>query len=168
MNCTQCKTALPDLLLDPKSRQARAAAPHLAGCSTCREELDGLQSTFAALDQWVAPEPSPWFDQRLAARLREAQAAEPEGFFERLRTRVLFSTGRQFRPLLAGALALVLAVSGGTALEVSHLLHPGTVQASATVEDLQILDRNDQALQTMDQLLQDDSVDDGATSPPAS
>jgi hypothetical protein len=37
------------------------------------------------------------------------------------------------------------------------------------VQDLQILDKNDQALQTMDQLLQDDSAaDDGSTAPPTS
>ena len=41
------------------------------------------------------------------------------------------------------------------------------LEASATVQDLQILDKNDQALQTMDQLLQDDSAgDDSATAPP--
>jgi hypothetical protein len=39
-------------------------------------------------------------------------------------------------------------------------------QASAAVQDLQILDKNDQALQAMDQLLQDDGpVDDNGTPP---
>lgn len=127
-----------------------------------------MQATFAALDSWAAPDPSPWFDSRLMARLREEQAAAPESFLERLRSTLLFSTGRQLRPVLAGALAIALAVSGGTALTVSHLLHPGTVEASATVQDLQIIDHNDQALQTMDQLLQDDISDDGGNAPPAS
>lgn len=168
MNCTQCQAALPDLLLDPETRQAITARTHIAACVACEQELLQLQATFAMLDTWVAPEPSPWFDGRLMARLRDEQAAQPESFFERLRSTLLFSTGRQFRPVLAGALALALAISGGTALTLSHTLHPGTVEASATVQDLQIIDRNDQALQTMDQLLQDDPGDDGAAAQPAS
>ena len=168
MNCTQCQAALPDLLLDPGTRRAIAAQAHLASCIPCEQEFTQLQETFALLDGWNAPEPTPWFDGRLMARLREEQAAQPESFFERLRSTLLFSTGRQLRPLVAGALALVLVVSGGTAFTLSHTLHPGTVEASATVQDLQIIDRNDQALQTMDQLLQDDSSDDGAATPPAS
>jgi hypothetical protein len=79
---------------------------------------------------------------------------------------LLFNTGRQFRPVLAGALALVLVVGGGTFADLSPFSHP-QIEASATVQDLQILDKNDQALQTMDQLLQDDSTaDDGTTAPP--
>ncbi len=168
MNCTRCQAALPDLLLDPGSTEARAAQAHLAACDPCREDLAELQAAFGALDGWTAPEPSPWFDGRLMARLRDEQAAAPEGFLERLRSTLLFSTGRQFRPAVAGALALVLAVSGGTAVTVSHVLHPATVEASAAVQDLQIIDRNDQALQTMDQLLQEDGPDDSSTAAPAS
>ncbi len=168
MNCTHSQAALPDLLLDPGSKQALAAQAHLESCSACQQELGQLKSTFALLDGWAAPELSPWFDGRLHARLREEQAAQPESFFERLRSTLLFSTGRQLRPALAGALALALAISGGTALTVSHVLHPQSIEASAAVQDLQIIDRNDQALQTMDQLLQDDSTDDGTAAPPAS
>ena len=168
MNCSQCQAALPDLLLDPGSKHAIAAQTHLGSCAACEEELSQLQSTFALLDGWPAPEPSPWFDGRLLARLRDEQGSQPESFLERLRSTLLFSTGRQLRPVLAGALALVLAVSGGTALTIAHVLHPASVEASAAVQDLQIIDRNDQALQTMDQLLQDDGTDDGTAAPPAS
>ena len=168
MNCTRCQAALPDLLLDPGSTEALAAHAHLEDCTACRQELAELQAAFTALDAWAAPEPSPWFDGRLMARLRAEQTAAPEGFLERLRSTLLFSTGRHLRPVLAGALALVLAISGGTAVTLSHALHPTTVEASAAVQDLQIIDRNDQALQTMDQLLQEDAPDDGTTSTPAS
>jgi hypothetical protein len=41
-------------------------------------------------------------------------------------------------------------------------------ETSAAVQDLQILDKNDQALQTMDQLLQDDAAADDSTSQPIS
>ena len=168
MNCSHCQAALPDLLLDPGSKQALSVQAHLNSCSACQEELAELQATFIMLDGWTAPEPSPWFDGRLRARLRDEQAARPESFFERVRSTLLFSTGRQLRPALAGALALALAISGGTALTVSRVLHPQAIEASAAVQDLQIIDRNDQALQTMDQLLQDDATDDGAAAPPAS
>ena len=102
-----------------------------------------MEATFALLDVWQAPEPSLYFDQKLAVRLREEQAKAPEGWFARLRTRLLFNTGRQFRPALAGALALVLLIGGGTVANLSY--HSG-VEASATVTDLQIFDKNDQAL----------------------
>jgi hypothetical protein len=161
-NCKDCRDHLPDLLLDPASLSAGVEA-HISSCAECREELASLRATFAALDAWTAPEPSPYFDTRLYARVREAQAAPPEGFFERARSFFLFSTGRQLRPAIAGALALVLVASGGTFIG-GHGPHPGQApQMSATVNDLKLLDNNAQALQQMDQLLDDSSDDDPPT-----
>jgi len=99
--------------------------------------------------------------------LREEQALAPAGWFERLKSRLMFNTGRQLRPALAGALALVLIVGGGTFAGVSGLVQHSP-QSSAAVEDLQILDKNDQALQTMDQLLQDGGPADDMATPPSS
>ncbi len=163
MNCQDCQSALPDLLFDPASTSAERAKTHLSECSTCLAEFNGFQATFHLLGAWQAPEPSPWFDQRLAVRLRQEQAAAPESWLERLRSHLLFNTGRQLRPVLAGALALALAISGGTAASLSGVLRPGHPSASAAVQDLQILDRNDQAFQAMD-LLQDDGPADVGTS----
>jgi hypothetical protein len=166
MNCRDCKSALPDLLLDPAASSNATAREHAASCSACEKELKSLEATLALLDSWKAPEPSPYFDQKMAIRLREEESLAPAGWFERLKSRFLFNTGRQFRPVLAGALALVLVVGGGTFADLSVFSHP-QIEASATVQDLQILDKNEQALQTMDQLLQDDSsADDGTTAPP--
>ena len=162
--CKACLDAMPELLLDPTSADAGAARPHLLACASCQRELAELQTASGILDMWVTPEPSSWFDSRLQARLREAAAAPPEGFLERWRSRFLFSTGRELRPILAGALALLLAFGGGGAAIAVHSAHANDVQASATVQDLQILDRNDQAIQTMDQLLDDNTPDDGTTS----
>jgi len=152
-NCKETQERLPDLLLDPASVPP-AVEEHVASCANCQDELGSLVRTFNALDEWTAPEPSPYFDTRLHARVREAQAAAPEGFFERMRSFLLFSTGRQLRPALAGALALALLVSGGSFLGV-HGIHGAKITDSATVDDLKILDNNAQALQQMDQLLDD-------------
>jgi len=168
MNCRDCQSALPDLLLDPAARPNATVRGHLASCAACEKELNSLKATFALLDSWKAPEPSPYFDQKLAIRLREEQALAPAGWFERLKSRFLFNTGRQLRPALAGALALILLVGGGTFADLATFSHPEpSTEASATVQDLQILDKNDQAFQTMDKLLQDDSsTDDSTTAPP--
>lgn len=163
MNCKECNTLLPDLLLDPTAPGNAAARIHLQSCPACKEEFQSLQATFDLLDVWQAPAPSPYFDQKLAVRLREVQSAPPAGWFERLRDRLLLNTGRQFRPALAGAMALVLLVGGGTVANLSS--HPAT-KPSATINDLQILDKDAQALQTMDQLLQDDNSADDSPSPP--
>jgi hypothetical protein len=164
MNCKDCQSVFLDLLAEPGAPANAAAKNHIDSCAECKGEFKSLKATFALLDAWKAPEPSPYFDQKLAVRLREEQGQVPAGWFERLKARLLFNTGRQFRPALAGALALVLVVGGGTFADVSGFLRPKP-QISAAVQDLQILDKNDQALQTMDQLLQDDVPDDAATPP---
>jgi anti-sigma factor RsiW len=182
MNCKICQSAFPDLLLEASAQNAAASAQnvaasaqsaaaaraHIAACAACAQELASLQATFDLLDSWSVPIVSPYFDQKLAVRLREQQAAPPPGWFERLKDRLLLNTGRQFRPALAGALALALIVGGGS-FGVTTFPHARPVQASATVNDLQILDKNEQALQQMDQLLQDDATDDtNSAAPPQS
>lgn len=165
MICRDCQSALPDLLLDPSAPSNAAAREHLASCGDCRRELESLEATMALLDTWHAPEPSPYFDQRLAVLLREEQAKAPASWLERMRARLLFNTGRQFRPALAGALALLLLIGGGTFANLAGV-HLGRPEASAAVTDLQVLDKNDQALQTMDQLLQDVQDENSIDDPP--
>lgn len=167
MICRDCQSALPDLLIDPAAPSNAAARAHIDSCADCRRELESLQETMTLLDTWKAPDPSPYFDQRLAVLLREEQAKAPAGWLERLRARLLFNTGRQFRPALAGALALVLLIGGETVANFSggHFGHFGKTKASAAVDDLQVLDKNDQALQTMDMLLQDENSNDDSSVP---
>jgi anti-sigma factor RsiW len=168
MNCKACQTAFPDLLLDPAAPANAAARAHIAACADCAQQLRALEATVALLDTWQAPEVSPYFDQKLAVRLREEQAAPAPGWFERLRTRLLLNTGRQFRPALAGAMALVL-IAGGGSFGISTFSHSRTNQVapmSAAVNDLQILDKNEQALQQVDQLLQENApTEDTGTTP---
>jgi hypothetical protein len=113
-----------------------------------------MKDVMALLDEWQAPEPSPWFDARMAARFREEQQRAPEGFFARLRDRWLYRAGSPMKPLMAGAMALILVAGGTTTyLEMNHKAVPTT---SATVQDLQDLDSNAQTIQQMGQLLDDD------------
>jgi hypothetical protein len=156
MNCKTCKAALPNLLLAPAAPENAAARAHIAVCAACAQQLASLQATLALLDTWQAPAVSPYFDQKLAVRLRELQSAPAAGWFEQIHTRLLFNTGRQFRPMLAGAMALVL-IAGGGSVGIANFQHSRPVQASAVVNDLQLLQKDEQALQQMDQLLQEDA-----------
>jgi len=72
---------------------------HLRSCANCAGELESMRRTMALLDEWKAPEPSPYFDSRLRARVREA-AAEPGSWLEWLR-----------KPAIAFALAVLMVVS---------------------------------------------------------
>jgi anti-sigma factor RsiW len=164
-DCRICRTHLADLLLDASYATAHPEiAAHMATCAECRTELEELQATFALLDTWTAPEPSEYFDSKLHARLREVQAAGPEGFWSRMHSFLLFSTGHRLRPMMAGALALAVVVGGGgTFAGLYQHTAAVAVQASPTVNDLKIIDNNAQALQQMDQLL--DPSDDGSAPP---
>lgn len=161
MNCKTCQNDLSNLLFNPAAPGNAAARAHIATCSACARELAAFESTMSMLDSWQAPEVSPYFDQKLAVRLREEQAAPAPGWFEQFKTRLLLNTGRQFRPALAGAMALLLIVGGGTVGITTRSNQQ--VHAAATVHDLQILDKNEQALQQLDQMLQETSPTDNTT-----
>jgi hypothetical protein len=162
MNCKTAQQAMLDLL--PDKTVPAAMSFHLASCEPCRIELAELRETFAAMDAWTAPEPSAYFDSKLHVKLREAQAAGPEGFFERMRAYWTYSTGRHMRSAMAGALGMVLLLGGGTYAGIyAHNQTVASVAPSATVNDLKVLDKNAQALEQMDQLLEDqpDNQDSG-------
>ncbi len=166
IDCKTCRMALADLLLDDSYTAAHPeVAEHMAECAECRAELKELQATFALLDSWKAPEPSAYFDSKLHARLREAQASEPEGFWARTRAFLTYSTGHRLRPALAGALVVAVMLAGGGTFAGLYQHNTPVAQASPVVNDLKILDNNAQAEQQMDQLL--DSSDDNS-GPPSS
>jgi anti-sigma factor RsiW len=171
MNCKTCQDDLPNLLFDPSAPANAATRAHIATCADCARELAAIQSTMSLLDTWEAPAVSPYFDQKLAVRLREEQAAPAAGWFEQIKTRLLLNTGRQFRPALAGAMALLLVVGGGT-VGITTLTNPAQpltpAHASATVNDLQILDKHADALQQLDQMLQDATPADSNNAAPPS
>ena len=94
-----CKEAREYMLEAAQDNPAAALREHLSGCASCAQEMESMRQTMALLDQWEAPEPSPYFDSRLRARLREA-AQEPQGWFAWLR-----------KPAIAVALAVLMVVS---------------------------------------------------------
>ena len=151
MQCKKIKLSLPDLLLEPAQVPADVQQ-HLKECSQCENELKQLRATVKLLDAWDAPEPSTYFDTRLAVRLREAKESAAPGFLERMRMRLLFGRDLHLRPVAVAVFALLLAIGGGSYLGVVNLNHaaPQKQQAvSATVNDLELLDSNAQTLQQL-------------------
>src|SRR5882724_12007366 len=144
MKCNGIRELMPDL-----AAGLSAATPevnqHLQGCNDCEAKLNAFRQTMALLDEWQAPEPSPYFDTRLQARLREEQAKQLASWWQWIR-----------RPALAGALALVAVVSV-TVFERSHGVKPPdtvavTVTPGTAVGDLQALDKNDDMYANFDEL----------------
>jgi hypothetical protein len=136
MKCNDICELMPDLAvgLDAVTPEVK---DHLQTCAGCAGKLDEFRQTMAVLDEWQAPEPSPYFDMRLRARLREEAARQPAGLWQWMR-----------KPALAVSLAVLMVMSitlfrtdagrnptsdGPTAM----VAEPGTA-----VGDLQALDRN--------------------------
>jgi hypothetical protein len=143
MNCNDIREELVEVA------SGSAAAPeidaHVRGCSGCAETLDHLKQTMAMMDEWTAPEPSPYFDTRLQARLREERATKSVSWLEWLR-----------RPV-AVMVATVLVVAGGVLYQRGGTLYPSqtpppVVAKGTPVGDLQFLDKNSEVLDDFDAL----------------
>ena len=120
---------IPDLALG-LSPVSGDNATHLRSCQECAEKFSEMQKTMALLDEWQAPEPSPFFDTRLKARLREEQAKAPAGWLSWIR-----------RPAFAILATVVVALSIGIGL-YQHNSDNQPVQPGTAVSDLQQLDKN--------------------------
>ena len=146
---------IEDLMLDAA---AGAGEPtpmldeHVRGCTACAAKLADMRKTMALLDEWQAPEPSPYFDTRLSARMREERAKPQRAAWL-----------AWFRlPVLAGALGLILMMSGGirwftagrfgSGTNVSEKIGPGPVVPGTAVGDLQALDKNEDLYANFDLL----------------
>jgi anti-sigma factor RsiW len=98
-------TALIDGALDEASR-ARVEA-HLAGCGACRAEQARLDATLATLRALpTAPEPSPLFETRLAARLARERRPGLIGRLGAWRWRLAWPTAGLAAATLAGVLVI--------------------------------------------------------------
>jgi len=153
MNCNQVRELLPDLAagMDKGTQDVQV---HIASCSTCAAKLQGFRQTMALLDQWEAPEPSPYFDTRLGARLREELARPAMGWLGWVR-----------RPVLAWSFAAVM-LAGGLAIANREILFPAETETlsiviptpgvpvlpGTAVGDLQALEKNDELYADFDVL----------------
>ena len=108
---------------------------HLASCSTCEEQLKSMRATMSLLDEWQVPEPSPYFDVRFQARLREEMAKPHAGWMHWFR-----------RPVLAAAMTVIMGVGVGIFFARGNSHNPTAPIADAgpgsAVSDLQTLDKN--------------------------
>ena len=86
MKCDDIREVMPDLAagIDAPTPEIRE---HLRTCGECARTLEEFRQTMALLDEWQVPEPSPYFDTRLNARLRE-EAAKPAGWMQWFRKSV--------------------------------------------------------------------------------
>ena len=129
MNCKDVRENLIELLAEGQADPA--VATHVKECSACAGELQSLRKTMALLDEWEAPEPSPYFLTRLQAHVREEQGKQPEGWLARFR-----------QPWLATALATVLVAGSAVYLVIKPINDQGPPPVGTAVSDLESLDRN--------------------------
>lgn len=166
MKCHQIRELLPDLAAGIEASTPEVQK-HIASCHDCAAHLRDLQKTMALLDEWQAPEPSPYFDTRLQARLREEMAHPQAAWFGWLR-----------RPAWAMSLAAVM-FAGALAIGVggkSYIYEAEgiptrppslglPVEPGTAVGDLQALERNDELYADFD-VLDELQVQDDITANP--
>src|ERR1700686_5501824 len=119
MKCDEVRERMPDVAAG-FSQPTGDEGKHLESCASCAEELNAMRATMALLDEWQAPEPSPYFDTRLPARLREEMAKPQAGWLNWLQ-----------RPAWAMSLATVLfagAIGLGVAVtNKSYIVQTGSI-----------------------------------------
>jgi len=140
MKCEEIREMMPDLASGLMGMTPEIGG-HLASCGACAGKMAEVRQTMALLDEWRAPELSPYFDVRLQARLREEMAKPQAGWLAWFR-----------RPVLATALTVLMAIGAGLFFtkndnfynsgrgdlaEVESQAEPGTA-----VSDLQALEKN--------------------------
>ena len=129
MNCNDVHENLLDVLAEGQT--APEVLAHLRQCSACTQELESLRGTMALMDEWEAPEPSPYFLTRLQAHVREERQKEPvrSSIFAWLR-----------KPVMAASLAAALIVGGVSYRLLVPILYPPPAENAVT--DVESLDKN--------------------------
>jgi len=163
MNCTEVESKLADLLLDPEAVPAEVQ-DHIAECGDCRAQVTELRATMNLLDEWKAPEPSPYFMTRMQARMREERETAPANWLARrfaaLRAGFAYGPVTHTRPLAAMAMTVLLLLGGGTYLGMTDWTQ--TTQQptqTAVVHDLQLLDSNAQLLDQLESIADNNNED---------
>ena len=169
MNCKEIQELLPDLAAGMAEATPEVKG-HIAGCAGCAAQLDEFKKTMALLDEWQAPEPSPYFDTRLEARLREEMARPPVAWYRR------WVHGIVMRPVWTTSVAAVLFTVAIAAGNRSYLTQIDTIatkppivglplQPGTAVADLQALANNDELYADFD-VLDELQVQDDVTANP--
>jgi hypothetical protein len=164
MKCNEIRGVLPDLAAG-MGASTPGVEKHIASCAACAAQLSDLRKTMAVLDEWQAPEPSPYFDTRLQARLREEMARPAAGWLSWMRRPA--SAMSLAAVLFAGALVVGINKSYieiGTIPTNPPTLGP-PIQPGTAVGDLQALDRNDELYADFD-MLDELQVQDDVTANP--
>lgn len=157
MKCDEIREQMFDLMT-AEGTPAPGVQQHLDGCADCSAELASMKQTMNLLDEWEAPEPSPFFDTRMKALLREEKAKAAEK-----RSWVL----DWFRkPVLAAAGAVALVVGAGIYAGVVNT-RPATnnnvvIAADPAIHDLQTLDKDQDVISNFAALDDDPSNDDNS------
>jgi hypothetical protein len=146
MNCKDVRENLIELLAEGSPSSGHGADPevaaHVRQCAACAGELDSLRRTMALLDEWEAPEPSPYFLTRLRAHVKEEREKAPA------RSSVF---GWMRRPAMAVSLATML-VAGGLIYRfgIIETPPPGPPEPGTPVADVEMLDKNHDVLVNTD------------------
>jgi len=158
MNCNDIREQLVDVA-------GGTAAPaevqeHLHTCAACTQTLDEMQKTMALLDEWKAPEPSPYFDVRFQARLREEKQKAPAGWLDWFRKPVV---GVAAAVLLAAGVGLIQFEGTNQRNNQNLAGNQPVIRAGTPVGDMEFLDKNSDMLQDFDTLdALDGTVDNSA------
>jgi hypothetical protein len=176
MNCNQARDKFLEVA---HTGSALNSAPselsaHLSGCADCAKLFQALQQTMTAMDEWTAPEVSPYFNTRFQARLAEVKREEalaPVGALAWLR-KPAFGLP-VWQQMVAGVFAVALAVGAsfysGRAVNqnMATTTKPAVTEVSAAVNDLQKLDKNQDLysdFELLDDLKTDSAQSVGASS----
>lgn len=166
MDCKRIQELLPDLAAGIEAVPPEVER-HVTSCAVCAAQLRDFKSTMALLDEWQAPEPSPYFDTRLQARLREEMARPSVSWYSRLMRSWLLRPAWAISVaavLFAGAL-LVGGRSYFSQTETIATKPPSIglpVMPGTAVGDLQALEKNDDLYADFD-MLDDLQVQDDVT-----
>ena len=161
MKCDETRELMPDLAAGLTAVTPEVKA-HLDSCAECAGKLEAFRQTMSLLDEWQAPEPSPYFDVRLRARLREESAKASAGWLRWLRKPVLAAS---FALIMVVGVSLVRMNSGergnnAASSPVAVAAEPGTA-----VGDLQALEKNQNLYSDFD-VLDDVAVQPDVTANP--
>jgi anti-sigma factor RsiW len=143
-----CKEAREQLLDAAQENSIAGLDEHLSACASCAGELQSMRQTMALLDEWQAPEPSPYFDSRLRARLREA-AAEPRSWLGWLRgSAIAFALAL----LMMASIALFRNAPNHEVATNATPNPPNVVQTGTAIGDLQELEHDGDMYANFDML----------------